>query len=97
MLGLHRKKNPWAMANDIAKEIGRRGFHAEAKPVTVMSAMGNVQKFAIVIPGRGVAVINNDLNIVVASSNKPLPQAPVFEYENAEAAAENILRNLPLS
>lgn len=96
MFGLHHKKNPWAMANDIAKEISRRGFPAEAKPVTVMSAMGNVQKHAIVVPGRGVAVINNDLNIVVASSNKPLPQAPVFEYENAEAAAENILRNLPL-
>lgn len=96
MFGRH-KKNPWTMANDIAKEIGRRGFPAEAKPVTVMSAMGNVQKFAIVIPGRGVAVINNDLNVVVASSNKPLPQAPVFEYKNAEAAAENILRNLPLS
>lgn len=92
-----KKKNPWSMANDIAKEIGRRGFPAEAKPVTVMSAMGNVQQIAIVIPGRGVAVINNDTNIVVASSNKPLPQAPVFEYENAEAAAENILRNLPLS
>ena len=92
-----KRKNPWSMANDVAKEIGRRGFPAEAKPVTVMSTMGNAQKFAIVIPGRGVAVINNDLNIVVASSNKPLPQAPVFEYENAEAAAENILRNLPLS
>nr|DAQ71082.1 MAG TPA: hypothetical protein [Caudoviricetes sp.] len=97
MLGFHKRRNPWAMANDIAKEIGRRGFPAEAKPVTVMSAMGNAQKFAIVIPGRGVAVINNDLNIVVASSNKPLPQAPVFEYKDAEAAAENILRNLPLS
>ena len=96
MFGLHRKENPWAMANDIAKEISRRGFPAEAKPVTIMSAMGNVQKHAIVVPGRGVAVINNDLNIVVASSNKPLPQAPVFEYESAAAAAENILRNLPL-
>lgn len=97
MLGFHKKRNPQVMADDIAKEIGRRGFPAEAKPVTVMSAMGNAQKFAIVIPGRGVAVINNDLNIVVASSNKPLPQAPVFEYKNTEAAAENILRNLPLS
>lgn len=91
------KRNPWRMSLDIAKEISRRGFPAEAKPVTVRSAIEDVQKFAIVIPGRGVAVINNDLNIVVASSNKPLPQAPVFEYENAEAAAENILRNLPLS
>ncbi len=96
MFGSRRKKNPWSMANDIAKEIGRRGFPAEAKPITVMSAMGNVQKSAIVIPGRGVAVINNDLNIVVASSNKPVPRAPVFEHENAEAAAENILRYLPL-
>lgn len=96
MFSFHRRETPWSMANDIAKEIGRRGFPAEAKPVTVMSAMGNVQKYAIVIPGRGVAVINNDLNVVVASSNKPVPQAPVFEYKNAEAAAESILRNLPL-
>lgn len=96
MLSFRREKNPWAIANSIAKEIGRRGFPAEVKPVTVMSAMGNVRKCAIVIPGRGVAVINNDLNVIVASSNKPLPQAPTFEYRNAEAAAENILRNLPL-
>lgn len=91
-----RKKTPWTMSQDIAREIGRRGFPAEAKPVTVRSAIEDVQKFAIVIPGRGVALINNELNIVVASSNKPVPQAPVFEYKNAEAAAENILRNLPL-
>lgn len=96
MLGFRKKDDPWSMANSIAKEASRRGFPANAKPVTVMSAMGNTQRFAIVIPGRGVAVINNDLNIVVASSNRPLPQAPVFEYKNAEAAAENILRNLPL-
>lgn len=95
MFGRNKRKDPWSMANGVAKEIGRRGFPAEAKPVTVMSAMGNTQKFAVVIPGRGVAVINNDLNIVVASSNKPVPQAPVFEYENAEAAAENILRYMP--
>lgn len=96
MFGFHKKRDPWSMANDIAKEIGRRGFPAEAKPVTVMSAMGNARKFAIMIPGRGVAVINNDLNVVVASSNKPTRQAPVLKYENAETAAENILRNLPL-
>ena len=96
MFGRSKRREPWSMANDIAREIGRRGFEAAAKPVTVMSAMGNAQKFAIVIPGRGVAVINNDLNIVVASSNKPIPHAPVFEYENAETAAESILRNLPL-
>ena len=92
----HRKKNPWTMTLDIAKESSRRGCPAEAKPVTVRSAIEDVQKFAIVIPGRGVALINNDLNIVIASSNKPLPRAPIFEYKNAESAAENILRNLPL-
>lgn len=91
-----RKNTPWTMANDIAKEIGRRGFPAEAKPVTVRSAIEDVQKHAIVIPGRGVALINNDLDIIVASSNKPLQRAPVLKYGNAEAAAENILRNLPL-
>lgn len=94
---LHRRKeNPWAVSLNIAKEIGRRGFSAEAKPVTVRSAIEDVRKFAIVIPGRGVALIGNELNIVIASSNKPIPHAPVFEYKNAEAAAENILRNLPL-
>lgn len=97
MFGLHAKKNPQSMAGDIAKEITRRGFPAEAKPVTVMSAVDAVQRYAVVIPGRGVAVVNNDLNVIVASSNKPLPQAPVFKCENYEAAAENILRNLPLS
>lgn len=96
MFGWNKRKTPWSMANDIAKEISRRGFLAEAKPVTVRSAIEDVQKYAIVIPGRGVAIINNEHNIVVASSNKPLPQAPVFEYKNAENAAENILRNLPL-
>lgn len=84
------------MSLDAAKEISRRGFPAEAKPVTVRSAMGAVQRYAIVIPGRGVALINNEYNVVVASSNKPSPQAPVFEYKNAEVAAENILRSLPL-
>lgn len=92
-----RKNNPWTMSLDIAKEISRRGFPAEAKPVTVRSALEGVQKLAVVIPGRGVALINNESNIVVASSNRPSQQPPVFEYKNAEAAAENILRNLPLS
>lgn len=81
---------------NIAKEIGRRGFPAKTKTVTVMSAAGNARRHAIVIPGRGVAVVNDDLSIIVASSNKPLPWNPKFNYENAEAAAENILRNLPL-
>lgn len=95
MLRRHKNK-PQVMSLDIAREISRRGFLAEAKPVTVRSAIEDVQKFAIVIPGRGVALINNELNIVVASSNKPIPQAPAFEYKNTEAAAENILRNLPM-
>ena len=90
------KNTPWTMSLNIAQEISRRGIPAEAKPVTVRSAIEDVQKHAIVIPGRGVALVNNELNIVVASSNKPSPQAPVFEYKNVEAAAENILRNLPL-
>lgn len=96
MLGFRDKRTPWLMANNIAKEIGRRGFPAKTKTVTVMSAAGNVRRRGIVVPGRGVAAINNDLNIVVASYNKPLPWAPTFEYKSAEAAAENILRNLPL-
>lgn len=93
----HRcKRNPWTMALNAAKEISRRGLPAEAKPITVKSAAGTAQRFAIIIPGRGLAVIDNDMNIVVASSNKPYLQAAAFEYKNAEAAAENILRNLPL-
>lgn len=96
MFKRNKKNDPWSIANDIAREVGRRGFPAEAKLIAAMTAMGNVQKSVIVLPGRGVAAINNDLNIVVVSSNKPLSQDPVFEYENAEAAAENILRNLPL-
>lgn len=97
MFKRNEKKNPWSIANDIAGEIGRRGFPAEAKLIAAMSAIGNIQKSIIVVPERGVAAINNDLSIVVISSNKPLLQDPVFEYENAETAAENILRNLPPS
>ena len=96
MFGLRKRKNSWLMANNIAEEIGRRGFPAKAKPVTVMSATGNIRTGGVVIPGRGIAAINDDLNVIVASYNNPLPWALTFEYENAEAAAENILRNLPL-
>lgn len=97
MTSRNKKNDPWSTANDIAGEIGRRGVPAEVKLIAAMSALGNIQKSAIIVPGRGVAAINNDLNIVVVSANKPLPQPPVFEYENTEAAAETILRNLPLS
>ena len=38
------KRNPWKASLDIAKEIGRRGFPAEAKAVTVRSALGNVRR-----------------------------------------------------
>ena len=89
-------KSPWVTSLDIAKEIGRRGFPAKTKTVTVLSSAGRVRRRAIVIPGRGVAVIDDNLNILVVSSNKPLPWNPEFKYTNAEAAAENILRNLPL-
>lgn len=89
-------RNPWRMSLDIAREIGRRGFPAKVKAVTVMSATGNARRRGIAIPGRGIAVINNDLSVIVASYNKPFPWAATFEYEGAEATAENILRNLPL-
>lgn len=95
MFRRHRK-NPRTMSLDIAKEISRRGFPAKAKTVTVMSAVGNVRRFAIVIPGRGVAAINDDLSVIVASSNRPLAWNPEFKCGDVEAAAENILRNLPL-
>lgn len=90
------ERNPWTISLGIAKEIGRRGFPAKAKTITIMSATGNVRSRGIVIPGRGIAAINSDLNIVVASYNKPLPWAATFGYKGTEAAAENILRNLPL-
>lgn len=93
----HRgKKNPWTISLDVAKEIARRGIPAKTETVTVMSAAGNVRRRAVMIPGRGVAVINDDLIVTVVSSNKPLPWNPKFEYKNVEAAAETILRNLPL-
>lgn len=91
-----RRRSPRTTSLDIAREISRRGVPAKAKTVTVMSAAGNVRRHAIVIPGRGAAVVNNDLNIITVSSNRPLPWNPEFHYENTEAAAENILRNLPL-
>lgn len=94
----HRKKLPTAqeLANDIARDIGRRGRPAEAKAVAVHSPFGSALKWAVIIAGRGVAVISDELRIVVASSNRPTPQAPSFDHSNAEADAEQILRNLPL-
>lgn len=90
------ERNPRTISMDIAKEIGRRGLPAKTKTITIMSATGNVRTPGIVIPGRGIAAIKSDLTIAVASYNNPLPWVTTFEYKGAEAAAENILRNLPL-
>lgn len=94
----HRRKPPTAqeLANDIARDIARRGWPAEAKAVTVRSPFEAAVRWSVIIPARGVAVINDELRIVVASSNHPTPQAPSFDHANTEADAEQILRNLPL-
>ena len=93
-----RKKLPTAqaLANDIARDIGRRGWPAEAKAATIRSPFGDATRWTVIIPGRGVAVINDELRIVVASSNRPTPQAPSFNHTSTEADAEQTLRNLPL-
>lgn len=93
-----RKKPPTAqeLANDIARDIARRGWAAEAKAVAVRSPFGDTLKWSVIIAGRGVAVINDELRIVVASSNRPVPQAPSFNHTSTEADAEQALRNLPL-
>lgn len=94
----HRKKLPTAqqLANDIARDIGRRGWPAEAKSVAIRSPFGDALKWSVIIAGRGVAVIDDGLRIVVASSNRPTPQAPSFNHTTTEADAEQTLRNLPL-
>lgn len=93
-----RKKPPTAqeVANNIARDIARRGWPAEAKAVTVRSPFGDATRWSVIIANRGVAVINDELRIVVASSNRPTPQAPSFNHSNTEADAEQTLRNLPL-
>lgn len=93
-----RKKQPTAqeLTNDIARDIGRRDWPAEAKAVTVRSPFGDAIRWSVIIPNRGVAVIDDELRIVVASSNRPVPQAPAFAHTTTEADAEQILRNLPL-
>lgn len=97
MFGLHGQKNSRLIVNSVAREIGRRGFPAKTKTITVMSATGSARRLGITIPGRGVVVVDDDYNITVAPYNKPLPWALTFKYESTEAAAENILRNLPMS
>lgn len=93
-----RKKPPTAqeLTNGIARDISRRGWAAEAKAVTVRSPFGDAPRWSVIIAGRGVAVINDELHIVVASSNRPTPQAPSFNHTSTEADAEQILRSLPL-
>lgn len=94
----HRKKPPTAqeLTNDIARDISRRGWAAEAKAVIVRSPSGYATRWSVIIPGRGVAVINDDTRIVVASSNRPTLRTPQFNHTTTEADAEQTLRNLPL-
>ena len=94
----HRKKTPTAqeLATNIARDIARRGWPAEAKAVTVRSPFSDTLKWSVIIAGRGVAVISDELRVVVASSNRPAAQAPSLNHTNTEADAEQILRNLPL-
>ena len=94
----HRKKQPTAqeLANDIARDISRRGWPAEVKAAVVRSPLGDDTRWVVVIPSRGVAVVNDDLRIVVASSNRPSPPALSFNHTNTEADAEQTVRNLPL-
>lgn len=93
-----RKKQPTAqeLANDIARDIGRRGWPAEVKAATIRSPLGDDMRWVVIIPNRGVAVVNDDLRIVVASSNRLTPQHPPFNHTTTEADAEQTLRNLPL-
>lgn len=94
----HWKKPPTAqeLANDIARGIGRRGWPAEAKALAVRSPFGDAIQWIVIVPDRGIAVINDELRIVVASSNRPTAQATSFNHADTEADVEQILRNLPL-
>lgn len=93
-----RKKPPTAqeLANDIACDIARRGWAAEARTATIHAPFGDATRWTVIVPGRGVAVVSDDLRIVVASSNRPTPQAPSFNHTTTEADSEQTLRNLPL-
>ena len=95
----HRKKPPTAqkLANDIAREIARRGCPAEAKAVTVRFPFGDTIRWLVIVAVRGLAVIDDELRITVTSSNRPTPRSPMFSHSSTEADAEQILRNLPLS
>lgn len=94
----HKKKQPTAqdLANDIAHSVGRRGWPAGAGTMTESTPFGDIDRWSVIIPGRGVAVINNELRIVVASSERLTAQSPSFDHTDADSDAEQILRNLPL-
>lgn len=94
----HRKKLPTAqeLANNIARDIGRRGWPAEAKALAVRSPLGDATRWVVIVPRRGIAVIDDELRIVVASSNEPTSQALSFDHTDTETDAERTLRNLPL-
>lgn len=88
--------NAQELANDIARRIARRGWPAEAKAAAIRFPFRDVTRWMVIIPGRGLAVINDELRIVVASSNRPDLQASSFNHTTPEADAEQTLRNLPL-
>lgn len=94
-----RKKKPTAqeLANDIACSVGRRGWPAGAGTMTESTPFGDVIRWSVIIPGRGIAVINDELRVVVASSERLTPQSPSFDHATPDGDAEQILRNLPLS
>lgn len=95
---LHHKKapSPQELANDIARDIARRGWPGETKALTIHSPFGDAIRWSVIIPDRGVALIDDELHIVVASSNRPTHKVPAFNHADTETDAEQILRNLPL-
>lgn len=93
-----REEPPTAqkLANDIARSIGRRGWPAEAKAVITRSPFRDTIRWTVIIPRRGIAVINDEGRIVAASSNRPPLPASSFNHTTPEADAEQTLRSLPL-
>lgn len=93
-----RKKRPTAqeLAGAIAHSVSQRGWPAGAGTMAESTPFGDVARWAVIIPGRGVAVINDELRIVIASSERLTPQSPSLDHTTPEGDAEQILRNLPL-
>lgn len=84
------------LANNIARDVARRGWPAEAKPAAIRTPFGDIIRWLVIIPRRGIAVIDSELHIVVASSNQLDSPARSFDHTTAKADAEQTLRNLPL-